>query len=121
MLTPNQVTRLFVEFIFVLLGTLLLWLDLAGKLFVDRHSMGWMGLSIAMLLWGAWALVRPGKKWATGERWVRGVSLALLGSVMMITALVSFVYVRSMMMAVAVVLILRGLMGAWLAMRPVKS
>jgi len=117
MLTPNRLARLFSEFIFIMLGVLLLWLDAGGKLFVNRHAWSWQALSIAMLLWGAWALARPGGRWAAGERWVRGLSLVLLGSVMLATSRVPFVYVRPMMMTVAVILILRGLLGAWLAMR----
>lgn len=117
MLTPNQVLRLFVEFIFVLLGALLLWLDLAGKLFVDRHSWSWLGLGVAMLLWGARALIKPGQKWGRGERWVRGISLVLLGSIMLVTSRVSFLYVSSLLAMLGVVLILRGLGGAWLAVR----
>lgn len=117
MLTPNQVLRLFAEFIFVLLGALLLWLDLAGKLFVDRHSTGWLVLSIAMLLWGGRALAKPGSKWAPGERWVRGFSLVLLGGAMLVISRVPFTYVSPLMVMVGVVLILRGLAGAWLAAR----
>lgn len=117
MLTPNQMLRLFVEFIFVLLGAMLLWLDLAGKLFVDRHSRGWLALSVAMALWGARALVKPGKNWAPGERWIRGASLLLLGAVMLVTSRVPFTYVSASMATVAVILILRGLAGAALAIR----
>ncbi|HZV59207.1 MAG TPA: hypothetical protein VFF42_02640 [Candidatus Eremiobacteraceae bacterium] len=117
MLTPNQVLRLFVEFIFVLLGAMLLWLDVSGKLFVDRYSWSWLALSAAMLFWGARALVKPGKNWAPGERWIRGASLLLLGVVMLVTSRVPFVYVRAAMATVAVILILRGLAGAGLALR----
>jgi hypothetical protein len=117
MLTPNQVLRLFTEFIFVLLGALLLWLELAGKLFVDRHSTGWLVLSIAMLLWGLRLLAMPGQTCAPGERWVRGFSLVLLGGTMLVISRVPFSYVSPLLVAVGVVLILRGLAGAALATR----
>lgn len=117
MLTPNQVLRLFTEFIFVLLGALLLWLDLAGKLFVDRHSTGWLVLSVAMVLWGLRLLAKPGQTRAPGERWVRGPSLVLLGATMLVISRVPFSYVSPLMVTVGVVLILRGLAGAWLAAR----
>jgi hypothetical protein len=117
MLAPNQMLRLFVEFIFVLLGAMLLWLDLAGKLFVDRHSWSWLALSVAMLLWGARALLKPAQNWAPGERWIRGASLVLLGAVMLVTSRVPFTYVGASMGMVAVILILRGVAGAGLALR----
>jgi hypothetical protein len=117
MLSPNQMLRLFVEFIFVLLGAMLLWLDLAGKLFVDRHSWSWLALGVAMVLWGARALMKPGANWAPGERWIRGSSLLLLGGVMLVTSRAPFPYVRALMATLAVVLILRGVAGAGLSLR----
>jgi hypothetical protein len=117
MLTPNRVLRLFTELIFVLLGALLLWLEVAGKLFVDRHSTGWLVLSVAMVLWGLLLLAKPGQTRAPGERWVRGLSLVLLGGTMLVISRVPFSYVSPLMVTVGAVLILRGLAGAWLAAR----
>jgi hypothetical protein len=116
MLTPNQVLRLFVEFIFVLMGALLMWLSLRGRIHVDRNSIGWLGLSTAMLLWGARALYKPGRKWAPGERWVRGVSLLLLGGVMLAISRVPFLIVGPLLCAAGLLLILRGIAGAALAL-----
>jgi hypothetical protein len=116
MLTPNQVLRLSVEFIFVLVGALLMWLSLRGRIHVDRNSIGWLGLSIAMLLWGARALYKPGQNWAPGERWVRGVSLLLLGGVMLVISRAPFLIVAPLLGAAGLLLVLRGIAGAALAL-----
>ncbi|GAC1622228.1 MAG: hypothetical protein PVS2B2_13790 [Candidatus Acidiferrum sp.] len=117
MFTPNRLLRLSIEFIFVLLGALLMWLGLTGKIFVDRYSVGWLGLSIAMLLWGARAMVKPGQRWAPGERWVRGLSLLLLGGVMLVISRVPFRFVGPLLGAAGLLLVLRGVAGAALALR----
>jgi hypothetical protein len=70
-----------------------------------------------MLLWGARALLKPAQNWAPGERWIRGASLVLLGAVMLVTSRVPFTYVGASMGMVAVILILRGVAGAGLALR----
>jgi hypothetical protein len=116
MLTPNRLLRLSIEFIFVLLGALLMWLGLTGKIFVDRNSIGWLGLSIAMLLWGVRALYKPGQRWAPGERWVRGLSLLLLGGVMLVISRAPFLSVGPLLGAAGLLLILRGMAGAALAL-----
>src|SRR5260370_4443440 len=54
MLTPERLLRLMIEFIFVLLGGLLIWLGLAGPAHgrtVDRHGAPWLALSVALILW----------------------------------------------------------------------
>src|SRR5438445_10792232 len=82
MLTPERLQRLIIEFIFVLLGALLVWLGLAGPArgrTVDRHSMAWLVLSVALNLWGLRALYKRGQWWLRWVYWTRGVSLAFLG------------------------------------------
>ena len=64
MLTPERLLRFMIELIFVLLGGLLMWLGLAGPVHgrtVDRHSSGWLILSVALILWGLRALYKPGQ------------------------------------------------------------
>src|SRR5205814_10567012 len=82
MLTPERLQRLIIEFIFVLLGALLVWLGLAGPArgrTGDRHSMAWLILSLALILRGLRALYKPGQWWVGGWNWTRGLSLALRG------------------------------------------
>jgi len=63
MLTPERLLRLMIEFIFVLLGGLLIWLGLAGPAHgrtVDRHGAPWLVLSVALIVWGLRGLLQPG-------------------------------------------------------------
>jgi len=121
MLTPERLQRLMIEFIFVLLGALLVWLGLAGPArgrTVDRHSMAWLILSLALILWGLRALYKPGQWWLRWENWTRGMSLALLGVLMLVTSRVPFAWVGPMLAAGGAVLALRGIVGSALIFRP---
>ena len=59
MLTPQQVLRITIEIIFVLLGGLVVWLGLTGHILFDRRKPGWLLLSVAVILWGLRALFKP--------------------------------------------------------------
>src|SRR5260370_17435800 len=87
MLSPERLFRLMVEFIFVLLGGLLVWLGLAGPAHgrtVDRHSTAWLLLGAALILWGLRALYSPGEGWLRSLNWTRGLSLGILGCLMLV-------------------------------------
>lgn len=120
-LTPERLLRLWIELIFVFLGVLLVWLGLRGPIYgrtVDRHSIPWLILSVVLLLWGLRALYRPGQWWARWENWTRGISLALLGVLMLVISRVPFAWVGPMLAAGGVVLALRGMIGSALIFRP---
>jgi hypothetical protein len=115
MLTQDKTLRLLVEFIFMLLGGLMVWLGLTGHIFFERRRPAWLVLSIAILLWGARALYRPGKsRW---EDWTRGISMLLLGVVMALISRVPFAWVGRLLALGGVLLLLRGLAGSMLVFR----
>lgn len=121
MLTPERLLRLFIEMIFIFLGLLLVWIGLRGPIYgrtVDRHSTTWLILSVALLLWGLLALYKPGQWWARWENWTRGISLALLGALMLVISRVPFGWVGPLLAAGGVVLALRGVIGCALIFRP---
>src|SRR6266853_631028 len=121
MLTPERLQRLMIEFIFVLLGALLVWLGLAGPArgrTVDRHSMAWLVLSVALILWGLRALYKSGQWWLRWENWTRGLSLSLLGVLMLVISRVPFLWVGPMLAAGGGLLVLRGMMASYLILRP---
>jgi hypothetical protein len=121
MLTPERLLRFMIELIFVLLGGLLMWLGLAGPVHgrtVDRHSSGWLILSVALILWGLRALYKPGQWWLRWQNWTRGLSLALLGVLMLVITRVPFLWVGPMLAACGGLLILRGIISAFLILRP---
>jgi hypothetical protein len=110
-----------IEFIFVMLGVLFAWFGLAGPAHgrtVDRHSVAWLILSVALLLWGHRALYKPGQWWTRWQNWTRGLSLALLGLVMLAITRVPFLWVGPLLAAGGAVLLLRGVIEGILIFRP---
>ena len=118
MLTPLSVLRLMIELIFLMLGGLVICLALSGRITVERHKPSWFILSAALILWGLRALYGPNKWWARWENWTRGLSLVLLGLVMLAIAKVPFAWVAPLMAAAGVLMALRGIVGATLVFRP---
>jgi hypothetical protein len=119
MLTPQRALRLTIEVIFVLLGVLVVWLALAGRISDEqRHKVSWLILSGALILWGLRALYGPNKWWARWENWTRGLSLTLIGVVMLAISRVPFPWVAPLLEAAGVLMGVRGILGAALALRP---
>lgn len=118
MLTPQSALRLMIEIIFVLLGVLVLWLAITGRVLVERQKMSWLVLGIALIAWGLRALFGPQKWWARWENWTRGLSLTLLGVVMLAISRVPFLWVAPLLATAGVVMALRGIIGTALVFRP---
>ena len=118
MLTTDRLLRVVIELMFVLLGVLVVWLGVTGRIYIDRGTAPWMILSVALILWGVYAFYRPGRAWLRGERWTRGLSLILLGIVMLAIARAPFLWVGKLFALAGLVLVLRGLVGSVLVLRP---
>ncbi len=118
MLTTDRLLRVVIELMFVLLGVLVVWLGVTGRIYIDRGAAPWMILSVALILWGVYAFYRPGRAWLRGERWTRGLSLILLGIVMLAIARAPFLWVGKLFAVAGLVLVLRGLVGSVLVLRP---
>jgi hypothetical protein len=122
MLTPQQVLRITIEVIFVLLGALVTWLGLSGHVLVsflnERQRPGWLVLSVAVMLWGLRALYKPVQWWSRIETWTRGLSLILLGAVMLAISRVPFTWVGPLLAGAGVLLTMRGLIGVAVIFRP---
>ena len=117
-LTPDRTLRLSIEVIFIMLGGMVMWLGVTRHIFFDRRSVGWLLLSVALILWGARALYKPGKYWSRWENWSRGVSLLLLGLVMLAISKAPFSWVGPLLAVGGLLLLLRGLAGSVLVFRP---
>jgi hypothetical protein len=117
MLTPERLLRLVIELIFVMLGALVAWMAVVRRVAVDRHSVSWLILSVALILWGLRALYRPGQWWLRWENWTRGLSLALLGILMLVISRVPFPWIAPMLGAAGGLLALRGIIGSALIFR----
>jgi hypothetical protein len=111
MLTPDKTLRFSIEVIFILLGGLVIWLGLTGHIFFDRRRASWLILSCALILWGARALYRSGRDWS------RGLSLLLLGAVLLAISRVPFSWVGPLLAVGGALLLLRGLAGSVLVFR----
>lgn len=118
MLTPERLLRLMIESIFIFLGALVISLGWARRIYVDRHSVAWLILSVALILWGLRALYKPGQWWLRWENWTRGLSLSLLGVLMLTIKWVPFGWVGPMLAAGGAILVLRGIIGSILIFRP---
>jgi hypothetical protein len=121
MLTPERLLRFIIELIFILLGVLLIWLGLRGPIYgrtVDRHSVAWVVLSVALILWGLRALPKRSQWGARWQNWTRGLSLALLGGLMLTIKWVPILWVGPMLAAGGAILVLRGIVGSALIFRP---
>jgi hypothetical protein len=118
MLTPQQALRITIEIIFVLLGGLVVWLGLSEHILFDRRKPGWLLLSAVLIVWGVRALYKPGQWWSRMEQWTRGLSLALLGAVMLAISRVPFLWVGRLLAFAGVLLMLRGLIGTVLILKP---
>lgn len=118
MVTLERMLRLIIEIIFVLLGGLVAWLGWTGHIFFDRRKISWMVLSTALILWGLRALYKPNKWWTRWENWTRGLSLTLLGLVMLTISRVPFAWVGPLLAAGGMLLMLRGIIGAALLFKP---
>jgi hypothetical protein len=118
MLGPQQLLRIIIEMIFILLGGLIVWLGVSGRILFERRSVTWLILAAALVLWGIRAMYRPEKWWSRSEQWTRGASLTALGLVMVAISRVPFVWVRPLFVSAGVILVLRGLLASMLVMRP---
>ena len=118
MFTPQRLLRIVIELLFVLLGGLVIWLGLSGQIFFDRRKPSWLILSAALILWGLRALYRPAQSSSQLERWIRGLSLILLGIVMLAMSRLPFPWVGPLVAMGGLVLGTRGLVSLVLILRP---
>lgn len=117
MLKPEQLLRIVIELIFVLLGGLVVWLGLSGRIFFNRYGAGWLILSLILMLWGVRAIFKPDRRLSKFEQLTRGVSLILFGGIMFIISHVPFLWVGRLLALCGIVLIARGLVGSILPLR----
>jgi hypothetical protein len=117
MLSPARLTHLLTEFVFLLLGALVMWLAANGRVYFDRHGVGWLILSVGLIAWGLLALAKPGQFWAKWQKWNRGGSLVLLGVVMLSISRVPFDWVVKLLAVAGLILVVRGILGSLLILR----
>lgn len=116
MIGVDRMLRLFVELIFVLLGGLMMWVGWTGhfRYSFDPRGAGWLILSAVVIVWGIRAFFgkKSAKKWAN---WTRGISLILVGVVMLAITRATMAQVGPLLTTAGALLVLRGFVGAVLA------
>jgi hypothetical protein len=117
MLSPARLTHLMMEFVFLLLGALVVWLALVGRIYFDRRGIPWLVISVALLAWGLIALMKPGDWLGALQKWNRGASLVLLGLLMLAMIKVPFPWVSKLLAVAGIVLLLRGILGIFFILR----
>jgi hypothetical protein len=113
-LTPARMSQSIVELVFVLLGALVIFLGITQRIYFYRHGFAWLVLSVSMIAWGLIALAKPGEWWAKWQKWNRGGSLILLGTVMLAMIRVPFLWVPKLLIVTGVILMARGILGSFL-------
>ncbi len=114
MLSPARLTQLLMEVVFILLGALVVWLGASGHIYFDRRGVAFLVVSLALIAWGLMAFARPAQRWNLWEKWNRGISLVLLGLIMLAMTRVPFLWVPKLLIVVGVVLVLRGIFAAFM-------
>lgn len=117
MLSPARLTQLIVELVFLLLGVLVAWLGLVGRIYFDRRGIAWLVVSVALVAWGLLALAKPGEWRARWQKWNRGGSLVVLGVIMLVISRVPFLWVGKLLALAGLVLVIRGVAGAVLILK----
>jgi len=116
----DQLFRLLIEVIFILVGVFLLWVGIAGRYLFYPRSPSWLIISGALVLWGlqGWWNGRKAAKprWRTAEK-IGGASLALAGLIMLSLAWAPFRLAGLLLAAAGCVFVLRGLVTAALMVR----
>ncbi len=116
MTSPNQLLRLLIELIFVLLGALLIWVAFSGHfLNVDPRSIGWLLLAGLLVVYGLVTI-----RWRGAERsvaLVRGGSLMVVGLAMLGLSRATMEWVTPLLIVAGAALVARGVIVAALVLR----
>lgn len=109
------------EMIFALLGGFLIWLGLSGMFVFNPRKPAWLGLGTVLVFWGIMAWVRTRRAARSAERTsvrVGGVSLVLVGLMMLGLVFLEFRWIGTMLAMAGGILVLRGLINAGLSLLP---
>lgn len=117
MLHPTRIFRFLTEVVFVLLGSLLVWLAVTGRTEFNPRSVLWLAVSIVLLYRGLRAWLWAGRYVSLWQHRIRGGSLILVGIVMLTMAWTPTTYAKPLLATAGIVLSVRGILGGFLAAR----
>jgi hypothetical protein len=113
--SPSQMFRLMTELVFLLAGAVLLFVGLTARYLFDARSPSWLILSVILFFWGLRSWRQSRLIAAKKLQWIArlsGVSLMLVGAIMLSLAWVKFVLVGPLLAVAGAVFVLRGLVTA---------
>lgn len=123
MLSPANLFRMMTEFIFILLGGILVWVGLSGRLNpvnFNPRGVAWLGLGAVLIYWGARTSAKTVRAARTSDRviaQVGGASLIVVGIMMLSLAFVQFGRAGLIFAVAGAILALRGIVAAILSLR----
>ncbi len=124
MLTPANLFRMMSEFIFILLGGVLVWLGLNNRLVYAASfhpkNPAWLALAAALIYWGVRGWVNTARAARTTDVTVArlgGTSLVFVGLMMLSLVFLEFRWVGIVLATAGAVLALRGFLAAVLSLR----
>jgi hypothetical protein len=116
--TPANLFQLLSEFIVLLLGALLIVLAASGRVGLPGRPAALVVLGIVLIYWGVRAWVRPGVATHRLQPRIRAGSLVLVGFLVLAIRYVPLRYAELLLGIAGGVLVLRGLLGRLLFVRP---
>ena len=117
MLAPAGVFRLLSEFILLLLGALILFLGVSGRVGLPSRPAALVALGVFFLYWAARAWVSPEPGTARLHRIIRAGSLAVVGVLALAIPLLPLRHAATLLEGVGAVLVVRGLVSSVLLLR----
>lgn len=115
MRNTSQMFRLMTEIIFILAGALLLFVGLSGQYMFNARRPSWLVLAAILILWGMRTWRRARLVAVRSLRWsaqLGGVSLTLVGLIMLSLAWVQFSWVGPLLATAGGLFVARGLVTA---------
>jgi len=120
MVSPANLFRMLTEFVFVLLGGLFIYVGLSHRFLFDPSKPALLLLDGVLVYWGGRALaknVRGTRTVARTAAQIGAASLILVGVMMLSLVFVEYRWVGSTLVSAGLILAVRGLAGAVLALR----
>jgi hypothetical protein len=112
MASPTKPFHILTDFIFILLGGLLLVMALRKQVAPPSHMVAWIALGAALVIWGARSCAWPRRGISRWDARLNGISLAVSGALMLIIAASATRYFPALLAVIGIVLTIRGLAGA---------
>ena len=120
MASPGNLFRVLNEFVFMMVGGLLVLFALTGRYLFNPRRPGWIALSVVVILWGLGTWSRARLSRVAAERLVTkigGGSLVAWGLIMLSLAWAPFRWAGWLLLATGGIFVLRGLVSAAIMVR----